>query len=158
MRVFISTATLNTGVIIPGGCPPGVPGISPDLKCSQSRGGLFDPSHSSSWLGFGNYSLNKEENLGYDAIASYGLDTITLGSSNLTGGPTLKSQVVAGWETYSFYTGMFGLRIQPTNFTASSLLNTSNTISYPSFLGSLKASNLIPSLSWAYTAGAPYRE
>lgn len=157
MRVFISTATFNTGVVIPGRCPSGVPGISHDLNCSQSRGGLFDPSHSSSWSGFGNFSLDKEENLGYDAAASYGLDTITLGSSNLTSGPTLKSQVVAGWET-SFYIGMFGLGIQPTNFTASSLMNTSNTFSHPSFLGSLKASKLIPSLSWAYTAGAPYRK
>ena len=116
MRVFISTATFNTGVVIPGGCPPGVPGISLDLNCSQSRGGLFDPSHSSSWSGFGNFHLGREENLGYDGPASYGLDTITLGSSNLTGGPTLKAQVVAGWETYLFYIGMFGLGIQPTTF------------------------------------------
>ena len=97
-------------------------------------------------------------NLGYDGPASYGLDTITLRSSNLTGGPTLKAQVVAGWETHLFYIGMFGLGIQPNNFSASSPSNTTNTFIYQSFLGSLKASNLIPSLSWAYTAGAPYRE
>lgn len=29
---------------------------------------------------------------------------------------------------------------------------------YPSFLTMMKDQNLIPSLSWAYTAGASYRE
>ena len=107
----------------------------------------------------GNYSLGIDENLGYHTAASYGLDTIALGASNYTGGPALSSQVVAGLETYLYYTGMFGLGSQSSNFTnSSSPENLTDTIPYKSFLGSLKASNLIPSLSWAYTAGAPYRE
>ena len=70
----------------------------------------------------------------------------------------MNSQVVAGLETYDFYTGIFGLGDQPANFTHSSNThNLSDTI-HPSFLETLKASGLIPSLSWAYTAGAPYRK
>ena len=157
--MLISTASVNTWVVIPGGCPPGTPGINNHLNCTQSRGGSFDSSRSSSWSGIGNYSLYTDSNLdGYDATASYGLDTIALGSSDDIGGPSLKSQVVAGLETYIFYTGMFGLGSQPTNFSNSSSPDLTNGISAKSFLGSLKASNLVPSLSWAYTAGAPYRE
>ena len=159
MRVLISTSSVDTFVVTPLGCPPGAPGISDHLSCSQSRGDLFIPSHSSSWSEIGNYSLGVDENLGYDAPAIYGLDTITLGSSNFTTGPTLHSQVIAGLATDGFYTGMFGLGSQPTTFAASSSpTNITKTMHSQNFLGSLKTSNLIPSLSWAYTAGAPYRE
>ena len=159
MRVLISTASTNTWAVIPGGCPPGAPGVSNDQNCSQSRGGLFNPSQSSSWSALGNYNLGTEENLGYSYAASYGSDTIALGSSSYIEGPTLKSQVVAGLETYAYYLGLFGLGRKPSNITSSSSpTNLTGTIPFTSFLGSLKASNLIPSLSWAYTAGAPYRE
>ena len=157
VRVLISTASTVTSAVDPRGCPPGVSGLSNDLNCSQSRGGLFDPSHSSSWSALGNYSLDIEENLGYMAAASYGLDTIALGSSSYTNVPTVKSQVVASLTTSLSYIGLFGLRSQPTNFSMNPT-NLTDFFSCPSFLASLKASNLIPSLSWAYTAGAPYRE
>lgn len=49
-----------------------------------------------------------------------------------------------------FFLGMFGLGPRPTNYT-----NSDNP--QPSFLWSLKNQSLIPSLSWGYTAGAPYR-
>ena len=159
MRVLISTASEVTWVVLPGGCPPGAFGNVNYPNCSQSRGNLFDPSHSSSWREIGNYSLGSELNLGYDFDGTYGLDTIALGSTNLSGGPTLNSQVIAGLETYDYYTGLFGLGSQPTNFsTSSSATDLADATPYPSFLATLKASNLIPSLSWAYTAGAPYRE
>jgi hypothetical protein len=47
--------------------------------------------------------------------------------------------------------GTFGLSPRPTNFT-----NFDNP--QPSYLTSLKSKNLIPSLSYGYTAGAPYRQ
>ena len=159
VRVLISTASENTWVVLPGGCPPGALGTGNYPNCSQSRGNLFDPSHSSSWRGIGNYSLGTELNLGYNFDGTYGLDAIALGSTSLSGGPTLNSQVIAGLETNDYYTGLFGLGSQPSNFTnSSSAADLGDTIPYPSFLATLKASNLIPSLSWAYTAGAPYRE
>ena len=127
------------------------------MTCAQSRGELFDPSLSTTWSPLGNYSLEIEANLGYDTVASYGLDTVALGFSNDTGGPTLQGQVVGGLEPYLFYTGVFGLKNQPTNFTASNdQFNLTNTKPYSSFLTTMRNQNLIPSLSWAYTAGAMY--
>jgi hypothetical protein len=49
------------------------------------------------------------------------------------------------------HSGLFGLNNQPVNF---SDLGNSTT---PSFLTTLKDKDIIPSLSWSYTAGAKYR-
>ncbi len=127
--------------------------------CAQSRGEIYDYSLSTTWSSLGNYSLGVEDNLGYEAPATYGLDTVALGVSNATGGPILQSQVVAGLESYLYYTGLFGLGNQPSNFTNSNDPNNlTDTIPYTSFLTTMKLQNLIPSLSWAYTAGATYSE
>ena len=159
VRVLISTAGEATWVVLPQGCPPNTPGINPSLTCSQSRGELFDTSQSNTWSVLGNYSLGIEANLGYSDPATWGLDTVALGLSNATGGPTLSNQVVAGLETYDYYTGYFGLGNQPVNLTASTDVNNlTDTTPHPSFLTTMKSQNLIPSLSWAYTAGAIYRE
>ena len=120
---------------------------------------MFDPSLSRTWSDLGNYSLGIETNLGYDAPASYGLDTVALGLSNATGGPRLQGQVIAGLQSYLFYTGLFGLGNQPSNFTASNDPNNlTDTIPYRSFLTTMRDQKIIPSLSWAYTAGAHYSE
>ena len=157
--MLISTAGYNTKLIDAGGCPPGTQGITPSLTCPQSRGELFNASLSSTWSSLGTYALGLETNLGYDGAGSYGLDTVALGLSNDTGGPTLRSQVVATLTLNLFYTGLFGLGTQPTNFTASQDSNNlTDTIPYPSFLTTMKNQSLIPSLSWAYTAGAAYSE
>lgn len=95
--------------------------------------------------------MRLELNLGYNDTAAYGLETVGLGLSNVSGGPSLDSQVVAAFANDDYYVGMFGIGQQPTNFT-------SFDNPHPSFLTSLKNEGLIPSLSWAYTAGARYRE
>ena len=137
-------------MVAPGGCPPGVVGTDPSLTCSQSRGGIFDPTHSTSWSFLGNNSLGIESNLGFGGLnAEYGEETVALGFTDSNGGPTLDSQVVASINTHLYWTGVFGLGNQGTNLT-----NFSDP--HPSFLSSLRTKNLIPSLSWAYTAGAPY--
>lgn len=129
------------------------------MTCPQSRGEIFDISGSKTWSVLGNYSLGIEANLGYSDPGSYGLDTVALGFNNASGGPTLQGQVVAGLATYDYYTGLFGLNDQPANFTASNDINNlTDTTPHPSFLSTLKSQNLIPSLSWAYTAGAIYRK
>ncbi|KAL8791774.1 MAG: hypothetical protein Q9195_005650 [Heterodermia aff. obscurata] len=91
-----------------------------------------------------------EANLGYDDTAPYGFDTVALGFSDSLGGPTAKSQVVSAFATDDYYLGVFGLSHQATNIS-------NFTDPQPTFLGVMKNENLIPSLSWAYTAGAPYR-
>ena len=108
-------------------------------------------SGSSSWSLTGNYSMGLEMNLGYSDNATYGLDTLALGLSNANGSPQIESQVVAAFETDDYYVGLFGLGHQGVNFSEYSTPNAT-------FLATLKEQNMIPSLSWGYTAGAIYRE
>ncbi|MCJ1387067.1 hypothetical protein MMC17_010196 [Xylographa soralifera] len=58
--------------------------------------------------------------------------------------------MVAGIASKDFYLGYFGLGPAPTNLT---------TLDNPreSLLSTLKEQNLLPSISWGYTAGASYR-
>ena len=90
-------------------------------------------------------------NLGYSDNATYGLDTLALGLSNANGSPQIQSQVVAAFATDDYYIGLFGLGHQGVNFSEYSTPNAT-------FLTTLKEQNMIPSLSWGYTAGAIYRE
>lgn len=144
VRVLPSTAGSATWVVIPGGCE------SLSSNCNDARGGLLNQSRSNTWQDLGPFTLALEQNLGHNESGAYGRDTIALGLSEATGGPTLHSQIVAGIETEHWYTGVFGLQQLPINLTS---------FSQPrqSFLSALRASNLIPSLSWSYTAGAHYR-
>lgn len=78
----------------------------------------------------------------------YGNDTVGL-SLQGSGGPTLKNQLVAAIGAQQYYLGLFGVNPKPTNFTD---LNDGQA----SYMTSLKEQNLIPSVSFAYSAGAPY--
>ena len=144
VRVLPSTAGSATWIVTPGGCEPS------DSQCVDARGGLFNQNHSSTWQDLGPFTLALEQNLGHNESGAFGLDTISIGLTNATGGPTLDSQIIAGIETENWYLGLFGLQQQPMNLT---------DFSRPqrSVLSALRARNLIPSLSWAYTAGAHYR-
>lgn len=86
-----------------------------------------------------------------EKFAPYGLDTIALGFANSIGGPTLNSQVISALAPRDYYIGVFGLGHQATNIS-------NFTDPLPSFLTTMRNESLIPSLSWAYTAGARYRE
>jgi hypothetical protein len=77
----------------------------------------------------------------------YGRDAIGLGGR---GGPTLDDQIVGGIATEKHYLGMFGVNSQSTDFNLNG--------EQPSYIASLKNQNIIPSLSFGYTAGAQYRE
>ena len=145
VRVLPSSAVSGTWVVLPSGCDD----LSSNCT-SDARGVFFDPTHSSTWNASADYTLNTEQNLGWNDSGSYGVDTLALGITNATGGPTLLSQAVVGIATTDFYLGVFGMNPQPINLT-----NFSNP--HDSSLTSMKNQNLIPSLSWAYTAGAPYR-
>ena len=151
VRVLPSTAGQQTWVVSPQGCPPGRHGTSTSSSCNESRGGLFDATRSSSWKALGNYFLPLEVGVEDKPAASYGLDTMALGFDKSVGGLTLSSQVIASFTTDDYYMGVFGLGHQGTNIT-----NFNNPL--PSFLTTMRNESLIPSLSWAYTAGARYRE
>ncbi|OIW32564.1 acid protease [Coniochaeta ligniaria NRRL 30616] len=157
VRVLVSTASPETLVVLSEfGCSTKAFKTVP-ADCSASRGAMFSPNASSSWQDQGLFSINQngvglEANLGYSVNADFGLDTLGLGYVAGGNGPTLTNQTIGGVATASpFYLGIFGLGTQPVNFTRLGNFST------PSYLASLKAQNLIPSLSWSYTAGAMYR-
>lgn len=118
-------------------------------SCTQARGWTYNVSQSSTWHQIGYYRLWTERNLGYSGDGQYGYDTVGLGGLGAEG-PTLKNTTVGGFKTTDFYLGIFGINPKPTNF---SDFNDPS----PSYITYLKEDNLIPSVSFGYTAGAQYR-
>lgn len=82
------------------------------------------------------------------AEATFGNDTLGLGIQG-SGGPVLQNQVIGGFTDTDFYLGYFGVN--------SAIINFTNAQSQPSYLTTLKNQNLIPSVSFGYTAGNQYR-
>ena len=151
-----ATAGDTIWAVLPGGCTAANPGLNYTV-CSNARGGLFSRNESTSWstsrLGNGGlYTLNtyEEAQLGLTGNAYYGFDDVSLGPED-DGMPTLPSQIIAGIATNDFWMGSLGLSPLPMNF-----LTLSDP--YPSLLTSTRQSGLISSTTWAYTAGAYYRE
>ena len=88
--------------------------------------------------------------VGDDLTALYGLDTTSFGFGDTFGGPTIDKQIVTVFAPDLYLNGLFGLNHQATNLT-------DFADPHPSVLTTLRSKEFIPSLSWAYTAGAQYR-
>ena len=149
VKVLISTASYQTLVVVPEGCTSSNP---PDY--ASSRGGEFVSSLSSTWRANnmttnGIFTLELEGNLGYSGNGDYGYDTVGMGWQG-SGTPSLEQQSVGKIATKQFYLGIFGLDPKPTNFS-----NFNDPV--PSYMATLKERNIIPSISWGYTAGNQYR-
>ena len=80
----------------------------------------------------------------------FGNDTVSLAAPG-SGGPTLQNQIVGGIAAQQFWLGMFGVNPKPTNFT-------NFTTEQTSYMMNLKEQDIIPSVSFGYTAGNQYRE
>ncbi|OCL09065.1 acid protease [Glonium stellatum] len=145
VRTFVSTASQQTWVVLAEACSD----KSDVQACTESRGWTYNTSQSSTWDQIGFYMLWTERNMGYSGNGQYGYDTVGLGGLG-SEGPTLKNTTVGGFDTTNFYLGIFGINPKPTNF--SSFNDPS-----PSYITYLKQDNLIPSVSFGYTAGAQYR-
>ncbi|KAK4691133.1 hypothetical protein P7C71_g5803, partial [Lecanoromycetidae sp. Uapishka_2] len=149
LEVFASTQVASTWVVSPDGC-----GINDAPNCTESRGGAYDDTKSSTWNSKGIFLLGDEINLGYTGPnnivnGTYGYDTLALqrqGVANVS----VDHQVLAAIITDDFYVGNLGLSNQA--------INVSATDSSPSLLSSLRSQNLIPSASYGYTAGASYQQ
>ncbi|KAL8954120.1 MAG: hypothetical protein Q9222_000002 [Ikaeria aurantiellina] len=148
VRVFASTTVPETWVVLTEGCVSGDP-----VGCDTSRGQLFSPNASSTWNIVNDFELGVEKNLrNYSSNwdhGRYGFDTLALGYQG-SGGPSVNHSVVAAIATKDFYLGNIGLSAQSINFTT-------YDNSPPSLLTQLKNTKQIPSLSYGYNAGAPYR-
>lgn len=152
VRVLVSTALGETWVISANKTLGGCIGNDPS-SCPQSRGGLYNLNDSSTWQDQGIYGLGLELNLedytqDYDN-GNYGLDTLGIGAIR-DGSNNMDNIVVAALSTKDFYLGYLGVTPHPTNFTE---FNDPQT----SYLSTLKQQKRIPSLSYAYSAGARYR-
>lgn len=145
VRLLVSTASQVSWLVLEGrGCPLN------DETCAQSRGGLYNSNTSSTWSPKGLYQLYNGRNLGIEAVGLFGNETLALGLPG-SGGPTLEKQIIAGIGNQAFYLGMFSVNPKRTNFTGI------EDGGQASIMTSLKNQNLIPSVSFGYTAGAQYR-
>jgi hypothetical protein len=152
-RIFPATSGHETFIPVPEGCTESDPSNCGSLRGAYPFNGKdsdgFAVNASSTWKPIGLYSLTFGNELGMEDNGLYGFDKVGLTLDN-SGGLELDSQIVAGIATKNFYVGLFGLGPKPSNF---------SDFQYPqpSFMRTLKDQNKIPSLSFAYTAGAAYR-
>jgi hypothetical protein len=177
LRLLPSTSLPQTFVVGPGGCPPsfniytfrasGSGNESSPTTCSISRGGVFDShqdqSVTSTFLSDGEdakkvYDLSK-----YQAFSNYGYNLSALMyQSNLsfefspTIPPNYSLQIpIAEFNDISYtWLGLLGIDPRSSNYSK----NDNFYVEQPSLLTSMKQKGLIPSISWAYTAGSYGRE
>lgn len=109
----------------------------------------FNPNRSSTWSQYGYYQLGAGQNLNLSGEAVFGNDTLGLGIQG-SGGPTLQDQIIGAFATDEIYLGMFGLNPASTNITQEEQ-------GKASYMTTLRNQNLIPSLTFGYTAGNQYR-
>jgi Eukaryotic aspartyl protease len=146
VRVLVSTTSQVVWVVDPRACVY----ATDKNACSDSRGGLFYSNKSTTWQEEGLFDLYIDRNLNLTGNGMFGYDSVALGYLG-QGGPNLQHQIVGSIAVEDFWFGHFGLHPKTTNFT-----DLSENV--PSFMSTLKAQNLIPSVSWGYTQGAPYRK
>ena len=144
VRVMPATAATAIWTIGADGCPADF-----GSTCPNSRGALFLPNQSLTWVPNSVYQTGLEMNLGMDTSGSAGFDVATLGWQG-SGGPTVERSIVWNLASGTYWLGVFGLNPRPTNFT---------TFTDPqiSFMQTLVNHKKIPSTSWGYTAGNQYR-
>lgn len=150
VKVFIGTSEWQTLVVVPEGSS--VCGSETLSNCATLRGGEFVLNKSTTWQNntadpsTNIYDLLVDRQLGYTGSAELGFDSVTLsGSPNVT----LKNQTVGGFAAPDTYLGLFGVEPRSSTF--------KNAPPIPSYMQNLRNQSLIPSLSWAYTAGNQYR-
>ena len=153
-RVLASTQAGVAFVIKPEGCEgedladcPNKRGVEV-FNSAQSPG--FRVEDSTTWSTIGQYSVNMEQRLNITAQAHYGYDKLSLGPAADSRSLSLDKQVIAGVAEMNYFMGHIPLGIPDQAF---------SSLSTPieSFIHQLRRQSKIPSLSFAYTAGAKYR-
>jgi hypothetical protein len=154
-RVLPSTKAGVTQIIVPDGCS----GANDPPNCAQLRGAQvfnsaqspgFQVSISNSWSTIGQYDVDLEDALNYTAPGLFGFDKVSLGVAADSKALSLDRQLVAGVAEPDYFMGLLPLGHADSSF--SSLGE-----SIDSFLHQLRNATKIPSLSYAYTAGAKYQ-
>lgn len=154
-RVLPSTKSGVTQLVVPDGCQAGIdPSNCPQLRGAEifnsAQNSGFQVSASTSWSSIGQYDVDIEEALNYTAAGLFGFDKVTLGTAADSTSPSMDKQIVAGVAELDYFTGLL-----PLGQAAQSFSSTGQSID--SLLYQLRNATKIPSLSYAYTAGAKYR-
>lgn len=127
-------------------------------NCNDERGGIFNYNESpKNWITKGNFTLDISANLGLGGNGdggTFGYDTLAIPTAN-GASVTLDQQLLSGVATKDFFVGSLGLSSRPISFESQVKGQPPDT--RQSLITSLKDKNLIPSLSYGYTAGASYR-
>jgi hypothetical protein len=118
------------------------------FNSAQSPG--FQVNASSTWSAIGQYNVETESRLNIFAGAIFGYDKVALGPAADSKSLSLDRQVIAGVAETSYYMGHIPLGVPDSSFSSLSQ-------SIDSFIHQLRNQTKIPSLSFAYTAGAKYR-
>ena len=158
-RVLPSTKSGVIYVISPEGCnQPTDPRNCANLRgaeifdSTQNTG--FQVARSTQWSAIGQYGVDLEDALNMTAEGLFGYDHVTLGpavdtysDANVT---SIDYQVIAAVADMNYFMGILPLGQAESSF---------SSLSEPqkSLIWNLRNSSRIPSLSYAYTAGARYR-
>lgn len=158
-RVLPSTKSGVTYVIAPEGCDQ----PTDPTNCANLRGAeIFDSTQntgfqvakSTQWSAIGQYGVDLEDALNMTAEGLFGYDHVALGAAADTDSDasviSIDHQVVAAIADLDYYMGVLPLGQAESSF---------SSLSAPqeSLIWNLRNSSRIPSLSYAYTAGAKYR-
>lgn len=121
-------------------------GVSP-FNNADSPG--FQNNLSSTWDSIGTFKLGQDAFLGYTGNGAFGYDTVSLIRGDASQTVTNNDTAVTAYASPNFWLGQLGL--------GNRAMNLGPDDQPSSFLTNLKKNGTIPSLSYAYTAGAPYR-
>ena len=143
-------------VVAPEGCTKSDNEPS-NWDCSDARGGIYNGDDSENWTFKNNFTLGIAPNLGLSKPGNwgtFGYDTLSIQTAN-GGNVTVDQQLLSGVATPDLFVGSLGLSSRPISF--QSTIEGQPPDTRQSLITSLKNQNLIPSLSYGYTAGASYR-
>ncbi|KAH3909764.1 hypothetical protein HBI56_131850 [Parastagonospora nodorum] len=157
VRVQVSTASQQIWVINRQACLQNITDATGSIvqynqlngDCESTRGRLFNQTLSTSWTQKGYYRLWLEKWIGLEGNGLFGFDYVGLGLPGEKG-PSLQSTIIGTLVSSNFWMGHLGMHPKPTNFSVFE-------DPVPSFMTGLFEQKSIPSLSFGYTAGAPYR-
>ncbi|KAG9198434.1 hypothetical protein G6514_009932 [Epicoccum nigrum] len=158
-RVLPSTRGGVTYVISPEGCnQPTDPANCANLRGAEIFGSTqntgFQVEKSTQWSAIGQYEVNLESALNMTAEGLFGFDHVALAAATDAASdskvPQLNHEVVAAVADMDYFMGLLPLGTVQSSF---------SSLSEPqdSLLWNLRNGSRIPSLSYAYTAGAIYR-
>ncbi|KAJ4293478.1 hypothetical protein N0V90_008761 [Kalmusia sp. IMI 367209] len=109
----------------------------------------FQQNLSSTWENIGRYKLGQNSFLGFTGNGNFGYDTVALIRGDASKNIQVNHHPVTAYATPEFWLGEIGLGNREMDFGQGVLPS--------SFLTDLKDAKSIPSLSYGYTAGVPYR-